>query len=369
MMSLRRKFAALDLRPRWIASVGAHRLASTLGYRHAARLGWQSPPPETVNLYPTLRCNLRCAMCFARFMHSPNELPPRWWTGLIRRMHAFAPRLHLSGGEPLLYPGIDELLAAIGRGEFLCHLTTNATLLEEHAAEIVQARVSRVDVSLDGPEYIHDRIRGVAGTYRKALRGMARIASLRGGRRIPGIRVNSILNCQEPQAMVELIRTAAEYRVESVQFIHTMFVSAPDREAHAACLRETIGRELNYWKRADTVAPAGCDAGAVQNALVVLRHQWPVRVTVFPDFSTDDLASYYAGGRGRVEGRSCRAMWNTLTVLPNGDVESCPDYVVGNCRNRDVMELWNGAAMRNLRQRIRKRDFFAVCRACCFYYQ
>jgi hypothetical protein len=62
-------------------------------------------------------------------------------------------------------------------------------------------------------------------------------------------------------------------------------------------------------------------------------------------------------------------MWHTLTLLPDGKMESCPDYVIGSCRRSRLTRIWNGAAMRGLRRRMRKKDFFPVCRACCFFYQ
>ena len=65
--------------------------------------------------------------------------------------------------EPLLHPRIDEIVRMIaGRGHHV-DLVTNGLLLAEKAAELAAAGIDTIHVSLDGPEEVHDRIRGSRG--------------------------------------------------------------------------------------------------------------------------------------------------------------------------------------------------------------
>jgi GTP 3',8-cyclase len=59
-------------------------------------------------------------------------------------------KLRLTGGEPLLRSGLSALIAMLrAAGNFDLALTTNGSLLEKHAAELAQAGLGRVTVSLD----------------------------------------------------------------------------------------------------------------------------------------------------------------------------------------------------------------------------
>src|SRR3546814_14913160 len=66
-------------------------------------------------------------------------------------------RLRLTGGEPLVRRGIDDLVRSLGRhlktGDLdELTLTTNGSQLERHAETLVSAGVKRINVSIDSLE-------------------------------------------------------------------------------------------------------------------------------------------------------------------------------------------------------------------------
>jgi MoaA/NifB/PqqE/SkfB family radical SAM enzyme len=77
------------------------------------------------------------------------------------------------GGEPLLRNDLDEILAFSRSLPLHTSLITNGTLLESKIDEIAPYINGVVYVSLDGLEKTHDAIRGVAGSYKKAIRGIS----------------------------------------------------------------------------------------------------------------------------------------------------------------------------------------------------
>ena len=77
------------------------------------------------------------------------------------------------GGEPLLRKDLVEILAFSRFMPLHTSLITNGTLLESKIDEIAPYINGVVYVSLDGLEKTHDTIRGVEGSFRKAVRGIS----------------------------------------------------------------------------------------------------------------------------------------------------------------------------------------------------
>jgi MoaA/NifB/PqqE/SkfB family radical SAM enzyme len=76
------------------------------------------------------------------------------------------------GGEPLLRRDLASILAFSRSLPLHTSLITNGTLLESRIDEIAPYINGVVYVSLDGQEKTHDSIRGVEGSFRKAVNGI-----------------------------------------------------------------------------------------------------------------------------------------------------------------------------------------------------
>lgn len=110
-----------------------------------------------LRLSVTDRCDFRCRYCMAEKM----QFLPKREILTIEELAALADafiargisKIRLTGGEPLVRRGIDELVRTIGRriGNGLEELTitTNASQLRRHAVMLAEAGVRRVNVSLD----------------------------------------------------------------------------------------------------------------------------------------------------------------------------------------------------------------------------
>jgi MoaA/NifB/PqqE/SkfB family radical SAM enzyme len=179
-----------------------------------------------------------------------------------------------------------------------------------------------------------------------------------------------MLNPANPAAMQEVIRIAVQYKANTIKFIHPMFASEQDITAHRHFLSHNLGRGINYWQGAQSVVQEQPDIKKIQQVCSDLQREKALHIETFPSFNETQLRYYYTmDDRFPVSYRgNCHAMWSTATLLPLGEVESCPDYIAGNCTMNPIMEIWNNSLMQALRRRIHHKRFFAVCRACCFYY-
>lgn len=117
-------------------------------------------PLRDLRISLTDRCNLRCAYCMPREVFGPEYvfLKRHEWlrfAELHRIVGALADlgvvKVRLTGGEPLLRPGLAKFIDSLRRFPTLTDtaLTTNGLRLAERAQELADAGLHRLTVSLD----------------------------------------------------------------------------------------------------------------------------------------------------------------------------------------------------------------------------
>jgi MoaA/NifB/PqqE/SkfB family radical SAM enzyme len=112
--------------------------------------------PIAATYYVTTHCNLNCAYCedfgARRNGQTANSLSLEDALHVLRVIRSGVDRLILTGGEPLLYPDIDELVARARHEQKFRHLTllTNGLLLPEHH-ELLPL-LDRLVISLDSTD-------------------------------------------------------------------------------------------------------------------------------------------------------------------------------------------------------------------------
>jgi radical SAM protein len=126
----------------------------------------------------TRACALACVHCRADAIHrrDPRELTTAEGFRLIDQVRAFgarSPLFVLTGGDPMLRPDLAELVRYASSVGLTVALTPSGTAAATHTrlAELKDAGLSRVAVSLDGPTpESHDAFRRVKGSYAWTMR-------------------------------------------------------------------------------------------------------------------------------------------------------------------------------------------------------
>jgi GTP 3',8-cyclase len=140
-------------------------------------------PLRDLRISVTDRCNFRCVYCM------PSEVFGRDYRFLERRellsfeeierlARAFVrqgvTKVRLTGGEPLVRRGIEDLVAMLARIPGLdLTLTTNGSLLPKHAQALKEAGLRRVTVSLDSlDDEVFREMNDVDFPVRRVLEGI-----------------------------------------------------------------------------------------------------------------------------------------------------------------------------------------------------
>ncbi|OGR85824.1 MAG: hopanoid biosynthesis associated radical SAM protein HpnH [Elusimicrobia bacterium RIFCSPHIGHO2_02_FULL_57_9] len=135
--------------------------------------------PLVMMLEPLFACNLECAGC-GKIQYPTEILRKRLSREECWRCaeECGAPIVSIAGGEPLIHPQIDEIVAGlIARGKFI-YLCTNAILLEKNIHRFKPGPNLIFSVHLDGREQTHDRMVCREGVYKTAISAISLVKSL-----------------------------------------------------------------------------------------------------------------------------------------------------------------------------------------------
>lgn len=113
------------------------------------------PLAGAFELIPT--CNMNCKMCYIRISKEQMDkqgklLTVQQWIDIAEQAkNAGLLYLLITGGEPLTYPGFEELYSEVCQMGIVPALNTNGTLLNEHFADVLaKNRPQKVNISLYG---------------------------------------------------------------------------------------------------------------------------------------------------------------------------------------------------------------------------
>ncbi|WP_425616848.1 adenosyl-hopene transferase HpnH [Anatilimnocola sp. NA78] len=122
--------------------------------------------PLVLMLEPLFRCNLACAGCGK--IQFPADIL-RQNLSVEKCLHAAdecgAPIVSIPGGEPLMHPQIDEIVAGLVKRKKYIYLCTNALKLEAALHKFTPSKYLAFSVHMDGPKEEHDHAVCREGVY------------------------------------------------------------------------------------------------------------------------------------------------------------------------------------------------------------
>ena len=137
-----------------------------------------------LTICPTLGCNFRCPYCFEHSQQNSAVMTPETVDRLISFIKSYQNVRHLSiawyGGEPLLaFEVIGDFMEKINDLDLVFEgsgLITNGYLLDsEKISRLNNLRINSVQITLDGPEEVHDTRRFLSGggpTFQRIMKNI-----------------------------------------------------------------------------------------------------------------------------------------------------------------------------------------------------
>ncbi|MGA5583432.1 pyrroloquinoline quinone biosynthesis protein PqqE [Streptomyces thermodiastaticus] len=299
------------------------------------------PPPWALLAELTHACPLHCPYCSnpLDLARRCGELTTEEWADVLRQAGELGVvHTHLSGGEPLLRPDLERIVAAAEDAGIYTQLVTSGTGLDEaRLAALTEAGLRSVQLSVQHADpRAGDRIAGRDGSF-AAKEHAARLVRRAG---LP-LGLNVVLHRGNLDAVDALVDLAVDWGADRVELANTQYYGwgllnraalLPTRDQLARA-RETVERRREQL------------AGRMDLVWVV------------PDYF-DGVAKPCMGGWGAV----------SLTVAPDGTVLPCPAAasIPGLdppcARDRSLAWIWRHSPAFN---RFRGTDWMTgPCRSC-----
>jgi len=333
-------------------------------------------------------CNLRCRMCYewgeTGAYHSRERLAMLELPVVLRTVEECLPAMpafEFFGGEPLLYPGIWQVIGLIRQGACDLAFSTNGTLVEEYAERLVDAPPTQLWISLDGPAAVNDAQRG-QDVFQHAMRGLEKLHQVKRARgsTLPRLGVTCVVTPSNYRYIEELFFECLDLSMLARVSIELQSYTTEERSRkYAQQLNDEFGVTSTPCARAYVCDPstfAGIDFESVTRQMAKVRRACAEKGVIFysqpKTLEVDNIRNYFsANWEAMADKRSrCGVPWLSAEISARGDVTTCHtfyDLSIGNIYEQSLLEIWRGARLKRLQSYLREK-LFPICTACCRYY-
>ena len=126
----------------------------------------------------TNKCNMKCKHCGSNCdghndIFLDKEIIFKTLEIVANKYNSKGIMICLTGGEPMLYSDIYDVIRQSKKLGFAVGITSNGTLIDEKDAIcLAKSGLDTISISIDGLENTHDNFRNCNGAYKKAMHGI-----------------------------------------------------------------------------------------------------------------------------------------------------------------------------------------------------
>lgn len=245
-----------------------------------------------------------------------------------------------TGGEPFILPYFEEVLKHAKSLGFRVEVVTNGTqLTDEKKIKRVLPLIDSLMLSVDGTQKVHDKVRGVVGTYDKAMDFVKKALRLR----------------EEGYFSTEIFSSSVMLR-DSLKDTRKMIENMKKQGLDFCRLQPLIPyseKKHKSWTKKEKEL--------LENLL--------------SDVATNDSKDYYDYIRMSIDRAErpfnfCFVPHLTIFIDYNGNVYPCcflsgkENYVMGNIKNEAFTKIWKRRRYKKLRKNLLNKLVFPTCVKC-----
>lgn len=302
------------------------------------------PSPPFLILFINSICNMKCEHCFYwRNLNQKDDLTKEEIFVLSQSLGKIE-NLSLSGGEPFIRKEFAEICRQFIRqnGVGQIYVPSNGYFTEKMVHEIIQVLEEKelelfvVELSLDGmPEY-HNRFRGSAVAFEKAMQTYDALAEIQE---------------HDPRVRIHSISTATSENLDEIKRLTTyLFERCPKMDHH------NLAMIRGDRKNPALLAP---DLTTYQELYTYIRRLWLPREASRYGAIVEPMLQWakIETVKQKTQVIPCRAGRISVVVHANGDVGVCELHKpLGNLREKSFWEIWKSEAAESLRRSVAAKE-------------
>lgn len=260
----------------------------------------------------------------------------------LKQSYTPAPHIMLWGGEPLVCPYFDELVVFLKSHGFVLGMVTNGVLLDKHM-DLCKSAFRTIYVSVDGPEEVHDSIRG-KGVFKKVTENIKTLSES-----VVHVAAMAVLSPMLFDRIAEFSVIAAQFGADELYLQDYIRVSKTEAEEYKTWMKNSFGinaSEIDSWINE---LPAEYDRDKKAALKLISESDTPIPVTYIP----------HAG-----DGTLCRSPYRHIHVSWNGSVMYCTDFYdfsAGNVKDEKITDIFNNAVSQRFREELYNNPTCSHC--------
>ncbi|BBL71048.1 GDL motif peptide-associated radical SAM/SPASM maturase [Methylogaea oryzae] len=302
----------------------------------------------------TLACNQKCQHCGSRAGKArSDELSTAECLSVVEQLAEMGTReITLIGGEAYLRKDWLEIVRAIRSHGIYCAIQTGGWNLDaKRLSDAAAAGLQGIGVSIDGLEAVHDRTRGVPGSYANAFETL-RLARELGLR----ISANTVIGPESmrvlPELMDRLIAAGVTHWQLQLAVAMGNAVDNPEQLLQPYQLAELMPLIARLYHK-----------GVDNNLLIIAGNNIGYFGPYEHLFRTyEDTPTHWTG---------CGAGQTAIGLEANGSIKGCPSlatdgYSGGNVRNAPLRELWHESKELYFNRLRSAEQLWGFCSSCYY---
>lgn len=335
--------------------------------------------PDWIVLGVNNVCNLHCKMCdvgtnnletnFAQNLigTQPLNMPVELIKKIIDQTALYFPKAKLGYAftEPLVYPFLEESLIYANSKNLKTAITTNALTLKQKAKSLVEGSLNDLFISLDGPQDIHNEIRGHQKSFQKAIEGIEEILRLNSKQKIS---IFCVITEWNIGYLKEFANFFKNFPLVQLGFMHTNFTPQNIADFH------NKNWQNDYPATASNVDEINIDNYNLDllweeiNEIKNLKNRF--EITFSPEIKTKEKLKEFYHQPEKIIGKMCNDVFSNIMIKSDGSVipshGRCYNITLGNIYENTMQEIWNGSILKKFRKDlINNGGLLPACSRCC----
>lgn len=325
----------------------------------------KAPDKYSVGYEPTIRCNLKCKMCYQGQTRAlrRNELSANETIGVFGKLKNRIKEIKMVGGEPFVRDDIFNLISFWDKEGERIILQTNLTLLGERGAEKLKnyKNVQDVLTSLDGSPVVHDAVRGVPGSFDKLKKSIVNLKKYRPD--VPITIFATMLLNDDFDNLFTLVDTVKELGISTVNVLFEQVYSQEEVDAAKKAFEKEFGWKENEYRlntqiRNPSFGPFLKTNDVLKKLKKLRRYGFAKKCFVnFVPFNYYKNVDVYLGNK-KAKSFCLKLLAPELRINQTGDVIWCDviEKSFGNLTDKTPDEIWTSEDYQKFRKRLFEKE-------------